>query len=86
VNLSVSDVNAIARNTAFDSAAVEKVLRLKELLTEFWKHPFLKGKQRQFFRRTAVYSAVTGVALYRVEEEIEAQEPEIICSLGLSSF
>jgi hypothetical protein len=37
-------VNAIARNTAFDSGGVEKVLRLKELLTEFWKHPFLKGK------------------------------------------
>lgn len=44
MNLSVSDVSAIARNTAFDPAGVEKVLRLKELLTEFWKHPFLRGK------------------------------------------
>jgi len=44
VNLSVSYVNAIARNTTFDPGGVEKVLRLKELLVEFWKHSFLKEK------------------------------------------
>jgi predicted nucleotidyltransferase component of viral defense system len=44
VIVSVSQVNAIARTTAFDPTGVEKVLRLKELLTEFWRHPFLQGK------------------------------------------
>ena len=44
MNSSASEVNAIARNTAFDPVGVEKLLRLKELLIEFWKHPFLKGK------------------------------------------
>ena len=44
MSVSVSEVNAIARDTAFDPAGIEKMLRLKELLAEFWRHPFLRGK------------------------------------------
>jgi predicted nucleotidyltransferase component of viral defense system len=33
-----------AKQTGFDTYNVERVLRLKELLREFLRHPFLKGK------------------------------------------
>jgi predicted nucleotidyltransferase component of viral defense system len=33
-----------AKSTGFDAGNLEKVLRLRELLNEFHKHPFLRGK------------------------------------------
>jgi hypothetical protein len=35
---------ATAKATGFDADNLEKLLRLRELLTEFHKHPFLRGK------------------------------------------
>jgi len=37
-------LNDVARQTGFDPYNVEKVLRLKELLREFLRHPFLKER------------------------------------------
>ena len=36
--------SAAAKSTGFDAANLEKVLRLRELLNEFHKHSFLRGK------------------------------------------
>jgi predicted nucleotidyltransferase component of viral defense system len=44
MNLGAAYLNDIAKNTGFDPYNIEKVLRLKELLCEFQRHPFLKGK------------------------------------------
>ena len=35
---------ATANATGFEADNLEKLLRLRELLTEFHKHPFLRGK------------------------------------------
>ncbi len=37
-------VNGIARATRFDPSNLEKVIRLRQLLIEFQKHPFLQGR------------------------------------------
>jgi predicted nucleotidyltransferase component of viral defense system len=40
----VANLQAIANTTGFPSDNLEKVLRLRELLTEFHKHPFLRDR------------------------------------------
>jgi predicted nucleotidyltransferase component of viral defense system len=44
VKLDASYVNRITGSDGFDAANLEKVIRLRQLLTEFHKHPFLHGK------------------------------------------
>jgi predicted nucleotidyltransferase component of viral defense system len=44
MKLDTAYLNDAAKQTGFDPYNVEKVLRLKELLREFLRHPFLKGK------------------------------------------
>jgi predicted nucleotidyltransferase component of viral defense system len=39
-----ASLRAAAKTTGFDADNLEKLLRLRELLTEFHKHPFLRGK------------------------------------------
>jgi predicted nucleotidyltransferase component of viral defense system len=39
-----TSLRATAKATGFDADNLEKLLRLRELLTEFHKHPFLRGK------------------------------------------
>jgi predicted nucleotidyltransferase component of viral defense system len=48
-----------AKRTGFDPYNIEKVLRLKELLREFLRHPFLKGK--------LVLKGGTGINLFLLE-------------------
>jgi len=44
MKLDAAYLNDVAKQTGFDPYNIEKVLRLKELLREFLRHPFLKGK------------------------------------------
>ncbi|MGO8731277.1 MAG: nucleotidyl transferase AbiEii/AbiGii toxin family protein [Terriglobia bacterium] len=44
MKLDAAYLNDAAKQTGFDPHNIEKVLRLKELLREFLRHPFLKGK------------------------------------------
>jgi predicted nucleotidyltransferase component of viral defense system len=44
VKLDASYVNRVAGPDGFDAANLEKVIRLRQLLIEFHKHPFLRGK------------------------------------------
>jgi predicted nucleotidyltransferase component of viral defense system len=44
MKLEAAFLNYVAKQTGFDPHNVEKVLRLKELLREFLRHPFLKEK------------------------------------------
>lgn len=44
MKLDAAYLNYVAKQTGLDPYNVEKVLRLKELLREFLRHPFLKGK------------------------------------------
>src|SRR5690349_10124024 len=37
-------ISQAARATGFDPTTLEKVLRLKDLLREFYRHPFLKDR------------------------------------------
>jgi predicted nucleotidyltransferase component of viral defense system len=39
-----AQITNLARDTGFPANNLEKVLRLRELLTELQKHPFLQGK------------------------------------------
>jgi predicted nucleotidyltransferase component of viral defense system len=44
VKLDASYVNRVAGPDGFNAANLEKVIRLRQLLIEFHKHPFLRGK------------------------------------------
>jgi predicted nucleotidyltransferase component of viral defense system len=44
VKLDASYVNRVAGPDGFDAANLEKVIRLRQLLIEFHKHPLLRGK------------------------------------------
>jgi hypothetical protein len=44
MKLDAAYLGEAAKQTGFDPHNIEKVLRLKELLREFLRHPFLKGK------------------------------------------
>lgn len=44
MKLEAAYMSDVARRTGFDPGNIERVLRLKELLREFLRHPFLKGK------------------------------------------
>ncbi len=44
MKLDAAHINAIARGTRFQADNLERLLRLRELLTEFHKHPFLRNK------------------------------------------
>jgi len=44
MNLDAAYLHDVSEKTQFDAYNIEKVLRLKELLREFFRHPFLKGK------------------------------------------
>ncbi len=39
-----AQIRELATNTRFPAENLEKVLRLRELLTEFHKHTYLRGK------------------------------------------
>jgi len=39
-----AQITKLARDTGFPADNLEKVLRLREMLTELHKHPFLQGK------------------------------------------
>ncbi len=39
-----AEITKLSKDTGFPADNFEKILRLRELLTEFHKHPFLKGK------------------------------------------
>ncbi len=59
MKLDAAYLNDVAKQTGFDPYNVEKVLRLKELLREFVRHPFLKGK--------LVLKGGTGINLFLLE-------------------
>jgi len=40
-----AQITKVARETGFPADNLEKVLRLRELLTELHKHPFLSGNE-----------------------------------------
>jgi predicted nucleotidyltransferase component of viral defense system len=44
MTVSPSQITALAKSTNFPAHNLEKVLRIRELLVELHKHPFLKGK------------------------------------------
>jgi predicted nucleotidyltransferase component of viral defense system len=44
VTIDADQISQAARTTGFDPTTLEKVLRLKELLREFSRHPFLKDR------------------------------------------
>ena len=44
MKLDASYVNRVAGPDGFNAANLEKVIRLRQLLIEFHKHPFLRGK------------------------------------------
>lgn len=44
MTVSPGQISQAVRATGFDPATLEKVLRLKELLREFYRHPFLKDR------------------------------------------
>ncbi len=44
MKLDAAYLNDVAKQTGFDPYNIEKILRLKELLQEFLRHPFLTGK------------------------------------------
>jgi predicted nucleotidyltransferase component of viral defense system len=44
MKLDAANITAIARGTRFQADNLEKLLRLRELLTEFHKHSFLRNK------------------------------------------
>lgn len=44
MKINPASLRATAKTTGFDADNLEKRLRLRELLTEFHKHPFLRGK------------------------------------------
>jgi Nucleotidyl transferase AbiEii toxin, Type IV TA system len=44
MKLDPTTVSTIAKQTQFQPNNIEKVIRLRQLLTEFHKHPFLRGK------------------------------------------
>jgi predicted nucleotidyltransferase component of viral defense system len=44
VKLPAAQITKLARDTGFSADNLEKVLRLRELLTELYKHPFLQAK------------------------------------------
>ena len=44
LKLNGANINAIVRGTRFRADSLEKLLRLRELLTEFHKHSFLRNK------------------------------------------
>lgn len=44
MKLDAAYLNDVAKQTGFDPYNVEKILRLKELLREFLRHPFLREK------------------------------------------
>ncbi len=59
MNLDAAYIGRIVRRTAFDPNNVEKVLRLKELLRELFRHPFL--------REMLVLKGGTGVNVFLLE-------------------
>jgi hypothetical protein len=64
VRLEATYINEIARTSGFDPANLEKAIRLKELLCEFHRHPFLNtacaegrhGYQSLLSRSTSPFS------------------------------
>ena len=44
MTIDAGQISQAAQATGFDPATLEKVLRLKELLREFYRHPFLKDR------------------------------------------
>jgi len=59
MTLDATYLNDVAKRTGFGPDNVEKVLRLKELLRELFRHPFLKGK--------LVLKGGTGINLFLFE-------------------
>jgi len=59
VNLDAAYVGEIARRTGYDPTNIEKVLRLKEVLRELFRHPFLREK--------LVLKGGTGVNIFLLE-------------------
>jgi hypothetical protein len=46
MTLDAAYVKKIVDETGFDAANLEKVVRLRQLLIEFHKHPFLAGRTK----------------------------------------
>ena len=44
MKLDASYINRIAESDGLDASNLEKVIRLRQLLIEFHKHPFLQGR------------------------------------------
>jgi hypothetical protein len=54
-----AQITKLARQTGFPADNLEKVLRLRELLTELDKHPFLSGKLVLKAERRSIFSIST---------------------------
>jgi hypothetical protein len=54
-----AQITKLTRETGFPADNLEKVLRLRELLTELHKHPFLRGKLVLKAERRLIFSIST---------------------------
>jgi hypothetical protein len=54
-----TQITKLARETGFLADNLEKALRLRELLTELHKHPFLRGKLVLKGERRSIFSIST---------------------------